>query len=84
MFGRFRRLRNLDMKRIESVPSTILAACVLHNICIEYPDQNVTNYLNEGLEYGDRNNPINNTVPQDSSVRGVYVRNRMVESIRQN
>lgn len=30
LFGRFRRLKYLDMNKIENLLATILAACVLH------------------------------------------------------
>ncbi|XP_062512091.1 putative nuclease HARBI1 [Corticium candelabrum] len=32
--GRFRRLKYVDIDRLEDVPDIILAACTLHNICI--------------------------------------------------
>ncbi|KAK3931341.1 Protein ALP1-like [Frankliniella fusca] len=38
--GRFRRLKYLDMKRVDLIPFTILACCVLHNICILGKDEN--------------------------------------------
>lgn len=31
-FGRFRRFKYLDMSRTDFIPSTVLAACVLHNL----------------------------------------------------
>lgn len=36
--GRFRRLKNLDMTRMSLIPRTILACCVLHNLCIDNGD----------------------------------------------
>lgn len=38
LFGRFRRLRYVDMTKTELIPSTIIACCVLHNICLKYND----------------------------------------------
>lgn len=55
LFGRFRRLQFLNMNKIEYVPATILAVCVLHNICIDYPDENVDLYIAEGREAAERN-----------------------------
>lgn len=49
LFGRFRRLRYLDMNRIDLIPPTILAACVLHNICLQFEDDCVDAYINEML-----------------------------------
>ncbi|XP_011687395.1 PREDICTED: putative nuclease HARBI1 [Wasmannia auropunctata] len=36
--GRFRRLKYLDMHRTDLIPATILACCVLHNICLNNVD----------------------------------------------
>ena len=36
--GRFRRLKFLDMSRIQHIPRVIIAACTLHNICLNYDD----------------------------------------------
>lgn len=84
LFGRFRRLRYLDIKKIECIPSTIIAACVLHNICIEFPEINVTDYIIEGMEHAELNNPVDIPVPQTSTRCGVSVRNSMMENIRRN
>jgi nuclease HARBI1 len=37
--GRFRRLRYLDMKKLELIPMFIFACCVLHNICVDQNDE---------------------------------------------
>ena len=37
--GRFPRLQNLDQRNMETIVSTIIAACVMHNICIMQNDQ---------------------------------------------
>ncbi|XP_067135134.1 putative nuclease HARBI1 [Centruroides vittatus] len=36
--GRWRRLHYLDMSKMESIPSVVMACCVLHNICITRGD----------------------------------------------
>lgn len=43
--GRFRRLKYLDMKKIELIPQTIIACCVLHNICLKFDDNERMNTL---------------------------------------
>lgn len=40
--GRFRRLKYLDMARTDLIPKTILACCVLHNICLTDNDSAFT------------------------------------------
>ncbi|XP_008548993.1 uncharacterized protein LOC106693058 [Microplitis demolitor] len=35
LFNHFRRLNYLDMSRLDLIPKTVLAACVLHNICLD-------------------------------------------------
>jgi hypothetical protein len=47
LFGRFRRLRYLDMNRTDLIPYTIIAACVLHNICLSN-DEELEVYIAEG------------------------------------
>ncbi|XP_012521958.3 protein ANTAGONIST OF LIKE HETEROCHROMATIN PROTEIN 1-like [Monomorium pharaonis] len=54
--GRFRRMKHLEMKRIDLIPSFILACCVLHNICLdgleecEVEEDNVDDFIEEGLQ----------------------------------
>jgi len=49
LFGRFRRLKYLDMTRTDYVPMTVLACCVLHNICLNFEDLLVDEYINGGF-----------------------------------
>lgn len=51
LFGRFRRLKFLDMNRSDCIPATVLAACVMHNICLDSGDLEVENYIREGLNH---------------------------------
>lgn len=37
--GKFRRLRYLNMKRIDLIPTVITACCILHNVCLEEGDE---------------------------------------------
>lgn len=54
--GRFRRMKHLDMKRTDLIPSFILACCVLHNICLDglednqVEEDNVDDFIEEGLQ----------------------------------
>lgn len=38
LFGRFRRLKHLQMKRMDLIPQVVMAACVLHNLCLDNDD----------------------------------------------
>lgn len=49
LFGRFRRLKYLDMNRVDLIPYTIVACCVLHNICLNHIDLNIQEYINDGM-----------------------------------
>lgn len=52
LFGRWRRLKFLDMNRTDLVPATVMACCVLHNFCIISKDQDdFDQYIKEGYEY---------------------------------
>ncbi|XP_029176612.1 protein ANTAGONIST OF LIKE HETEROCHROMATIN PROTEIN 1-like [Nylanderia fulva] len=48
--GRFRRLKYLDMNRMDMIPFVIIACTVLHNICLERFDENIEEYILEGWE----------------------------------
>nr|CAI5831243.1 unnamed protein product [Callosobruchus analis] len=47
LFGRLRRLRYLNMNRTDTIPATIIAACVLHNICLKNPHELLNTYIEE-------------------------------------
>lgn len=53
--GRFRRLKFLHMSRIDLIPATILACCVLHNICLNYEDNDIDNYIEAGIVINEQN-----------------------------
>lgn len=39
LFGRFRRLKKMYLKRTDKIPLYVLAACILHNLCIIQKDE---------------------------------------------
>lgn len=45
LFGRFRRLRFLDMNQNDLIPGTIIACCVLHNICLDNDPEQLEEYV---------------------------------------
>ncbi len=49
LFGRFRRLKKLDMSRQDLVVATVVACCVLHNLCISELD--FEDFIQEGLSH---------------------------------
>lgn len=49
LFGRFRRLKFLDMHRHDLMMETVQACCVLHNICLSELDYE--EFINEGLPH---------------------------------
>lgn len=50
LFGRFKRLKYLDMNRNDLIPATVLACCVLHNICMDYEKNKFEYYESNGNE----------------------------------
>lgn len=50
LFGRFQRLKYLDMNRNDLIPATVLACCVLHNICMDHPKNKFEHYEKEGID----------------------------------
>jgi hypothetical protein len=52
--GRFRRLLHcLDMVHMEHVVKTVVACCVLHNICLIHEENDLQMYIDEGLNHVD-------------------------------
>ncbi|KAB0792274.1 hypothetical protein PPYR_07761 [Photinus pyralis] len=51
LFGRLRRLKFLDMNRQDLIPATVVACCVVHNLCIESEDLLVEEFINEGIQF---------------------------------
>lgn len=52
LFGRYRRLKYLDMNKTNLTPATILAICVLHNICLDHADLDFNQQaITEGQNY---------------------------------
>lgn len=47
LFGRFRRLKFLDMNKAENIPKTIIACCVLHNLCLS--ENHYEDFIKEGM-----------------------------------
>jgi len=69
--GRFRQLKYLDMNRTDLIPATILASCVLHNVCLHHNDTHLEEYVIEGMDNDneDEVNPMNSicrAVPENT------------------
>ncbi len=73
LFGRFRRLKFLDMSKAEKIPDTILACCVLHNLCLA--EKKYEDFIEEGILLVRENNSLSendeNTVASQSTVNAV-------------
>lgn len=64
--GRFRRLKFLDMSRLDVLSFNIIASCVLHNICLEGIDDNIEEFVQEGYEnYEEEDNDEENDQEYD-------------------
>lgn len=50
LFGCWRRLKFIDMNRHDFIPYVVLAACTLHNICLNYEDLYREQYIIDGRE----------------------------------
>lgn len=48
--GRWRRLKYLDMNRDDVIPFTIIACCVLHNICLDGVHDAIDDFIAEGYD----------------------------------
>lgn len=61
--GRFRRLKYLHMSCADLIPYVILACCVLHNICLEGCEDDVDDFIYDGLEQNADYNDVNGVIP---------------------
>ncbi|XP_043285712.1 putative nuclease HARBI1 [Venturia canescens] len=82
--GRFRRLKYLHMSCADLIPHVILACCVLHNICLVSCDDDINDFLLEGIEqrdenHNDRNEMDFNRVPDDET--GLARRNYLAAQV---
>ncbi|XP_044005894.1 putative nuclease HARBI1 [Aphidius gifuensis] len=81
-FGRFRRMQYLDMSRIDLIPSTIIACCVLQNICRMDPNSLIELFEQEGQIFMGADNPDNQNDRHEDDV-APYVANETGESRRE-
>lgn len=51
LFGRFRTLKYLDMSRVDFIPSAVIGACVLHNLCRQDNIYILEEYISEGFSH---------------------------------
>ena len=65
-------MKFLDVKRIDWVPATVIAACVMHNVCLDKND-NFLDYMIDGQQIVE-NYQTDFMAPTD--------RNRIAEQIR--
>lgn len=79
LFGRFRRLKYLDMNKTELVPCTIIACCVLHNLCLMCETDDLRDefeeegrlFMNDQLSMGCDNNTSNVEMGERQNARNI-------------
>lgn len=76
LFGRFRRLRYLDMNRVDLIAPTVIAACVLHNICLRNDDDFIGDYIQEGNHFNI--NEVEHNLAVEDDHREVHMDRRCV------
>lgn len=86
LVGRFRRLKHLDMSRQDLMVQQIMAACVLHNICILYADDtNVQIEELSGIEQQELNPELDNeTAKKLGQNKRIQIANAIFAHRRQN
>lgn len=75
--GRWRRLKYLELHNTDNLPSTIVAACVLHNFCILKNDNHEDNCSDQIHE---EESSLANTITGDYE-RGMEKRNLIADSL---
>lgn len=81
LFGRFRRLKYLDMSRVDLIPEVILACCVLHNVCLMFPDEMLQNYEVDGQAFVIEDDEHDNVVEAMDDIRrdGLHLRDEIAD-----
>ena len=70
--GRFRHLKYIDAK-IKNCDKIVVAACVLHNICLNFPSNNIEDENNTNTDNDeDLHNVLNNLAPQNETGGAAY------------
>ena len=78
---RFRRLRDIHCCDILEICKLVMAACILHNLCVLNHDE-ITEYLDQ--DNIDNNRQINNYPPVfPNTAEGIHKRNQLVEYLQQ-
>jgi DDE superfamily endonuclease len=85
LFGRFRRLKFIDMNVLEAIPATIISACVLHNICLSFNEENTFNIISDGQQFlssideGVENEAVEEI--QERDVNAFHLRDRIASEL---
>lgn len=84
--GRFLRLKYLEMNKADMIPRTVIAACVLHNICIETGDELLNEYLAEGEAILSVEQPLTFTVwdNTDEDKEAAALRDKMAKELMES
>lgn len=88
LFGRFRRLKFLDMNSFKFIPATVLATCVLHNVCIDSDDL-MEDYIGEGMACVRGNDNIenldaHNNIDFEQVNNGIAFRDNLCRQLHEN
>lgn len=75
LVSRFRRLKFIYMRRTDLIPLVIMAACIMHNICIDNNDEIV---VEENVTFNDNITPVNNSQEIIGNSTGAEKRTRLV------
>ncbi|CAL1682450.1 unnamed protein product [Lasius platythorax] len=71
------------MSRIDLIPETILACCILHNICLNGVDNDIENYILDGeainneVDIKDENEGLNS----EKDILGINKRNYIAQGL---
>ena len=67
--GRWRRLKFIEMEKINECPAIVAAACVLHNFCLLADEENIDEFLDEfNGDDGDDDCELQAYVPRPQAV----------------
>lgn len=79
-----RRMQHLDLNRADLYAMTILAAFVVHNMCLLQPDDQIEHYIYEGRIVVQNNNNVDEEAAVDLELmtqKGVHKRRMLAAQL---
>ena len=79
--GRFRRLKEIGARELKTIACTILAGCILHNLCIK-SNEEIDEFIENNNHDNRDNHPNNYPNIYRNDINGIQRRDQLVNHLR--